>query len=69
MKNAIFLDVAPSESCYTNVSEERVAYMFREDRISQLGTTLALSNSTTLRRTKEIKLVFLFSVVQFASYC
>jgi hypothetical protein len=38
MKNADFRDVAQCGSVNTDVSEERVAFIFRVEIISQLGT-------------------------------
>jgi hypothetical protein len=51
MKNAIFWDVTPCESCKTDVSEEFSASIIRVTRIGELGTTLAVtSNRRMLQR-------------------
>jgi hypothetical protein len=44
MKNAVFWDVAPRGSLRTDVSKEPSASMIRVTRISELGTTLALTS-------------------------
>jgi hypothetical protein len=43
MKNAAFCDVTPYGSLRTNVSEERIASIIRVTRISELGTTSAVT--------------------------
>jgi hypothetical protein len=43
MKNAVLWDVAPCGFIRTDVSEECVAFIFRVDRISDLGTLAANS--------------------------
>jgi hypothetical protein len=44
MKNGVFWDVTPCGSVRTDVSEELSASFIRVTRISELGTTLALTN-------------------------
>jgi hypothetical protein len=54
MKNVVFWDVTPSDSCYIRVSEERIASIMRVTRIGELGVMLAVtSNRCTLRNIQE----------------
>jgi hypothetical protein len=46
MKNAIFWDVTPRGSCYNDFPEERIATIIRLERLSELGTTLAVTNNS-----------------------
>jgi hypothetical protein len=49
MKNGVFWDVTPCDSCKTDVSLELSASFIRMTRIGELGTTLAVtSNRHTL---------------------
>jgi hypothetical protein len=51
LKNAVFWDVTPCGSCKNDVSEERIASIFRVINIDEMGTMLAVtSNRSTLRR-------------------
>jgi hypothetical protein len=51
MRNGVFWDVTPCGSCRIDVSEELSASFIRVTRISELGTTLAVtSNRHTLQR-------------------
>jgi hypothetical protein len=46
MKNAIFWNVMPFGSCGSaNVAKERITYIIRVERISELGTTLAVTSN------------------------
>jgi hypothetical protein len=49
MKNAIFWDVLPYDSCKNRLSEERIAAIIRIGRISELGTTLAVISNSVAR--------------------
>jgi hypothetical protein len=61
MKNGVFWDVALCVVLVrTDVSEERSASIIRVTRISELGTTLAVtSNRRTLRRNTMYRLILL----------
>jgi hypothetical protein len=51
MKNVVFCDVTPYDSCNNRRFRERIAYIIRMTRISELRTTLAVtSNYSTVRR-------------------
>jgi hypothetical protein len=52
VKNAVFWDVKPCDSCKNHdIAEERSTFISRVTRIDELGTTLAItSNRRTLRR-------------------
>jgi hypothetical protein len=42
MKNAVFCDAMKFDFARTEVSEERIAYIIKAERISDLGKTLAV---------------------------
>jgi hypothetical protein len=51
MKNGVFWDVTPCDSCRNRSFEERSASLIRVTRIGELGTALAVNNNRrTLRR-------------------
>jgi hypothetical protein len=51
MKNAVFWDVTPCGSCKKRRKERCIASIIRVERISELGTMLAInSNRRTLRK-------------------
>jgi hypothetical protein len=45
MKNAVFWDVTPCGLVGTDVAEEHMASIIRVKRISELGTTLAVTRN------------------------
>jgi hypothetical protein len=45
MKNSVFWDVTPSGSCKNNVSEECITSVIRVERISDLGTAIAVTSN------------------------
>jgi hypothetical protein len=45
MKNGVFWDVTPVDLVKTDVSEELSASLIRMTRISELGTTLAVTSN------------------------
>jgi hypothetical protein len=45
MKNGVFWDVTPCDSCKIEVSEELSASFIRVTRIGELGTTLAVTSN------------------------
>jgi hypothetical protein len=49
MKNGVFWDVTPCNSCKKGVSEERSASFIRVTRIGELGTLAVTSNRRTQR--------------------
>jgi hypothetical protein len=52
MTNAVFWDVTPCGFLRTDVSEERIASIIRVERISELGTALAVHiNTASSQRT------------------
>jgi hypothetical protein len=51
MKNIVFWDVMPCDSCKKDVSEEGIAFIIRETKIGQLGM---LAVTRTKARYKEI---------------
>jgi hypothetical protein len=44
MKNAVFLDVTPCGSCRNERLEEHIASIIKVKRISELGTTSAVTS-------------------------
>jgi hypothetical protein len=49
MKNAIFWDVTPCGSCKTDISEERITSIFRENRTIKLGAALTVTSNVPLK--------------------
>jgi hypothetical protein len=62
MKYGVFWDVTPCCPVRTDVSEEPSTFFIRVTRISELGTTLAVTSNRRTLRTNTIYLVFLPSV-------
>jgi hypothetical protein len=51
LKNGVFWDVSRVAVVRTDISEERIAFIIRVKKVSELGTTLAVtSNRSTLSR-------------------
>jgi hypothetical protein len=50
MKNVVFWDVTPCDSCKTDVSEELSGSIIRVTGISELGTMLAVTSSISSQR-------------------
>jgi hypothetical protein len=45
LKNAVFWDMTPCDFCKSRVLEEPIISIIRGERISELGTTLAVTNN------------------------